>query len=99
MADRVALVAFSEFGRRVAENGSFGTDHGTAAPVFLAGGAVQAGLVGTTPSLGDLEIGDLKSALDFRSIYATLLEEWLTLSAEKALGGRFPQLPLFAKGA
>lgn len=95
LADRVALLMFSEFGRRVAENGSFGTDHGTAAPVFLAGAAVRPGLFGTTPSLLELEDGDLKNSLDFRCIYATLLEEWLGLSAEKALGGLFKPLPLF----
>ena len=60
LADRVLVLAFSEFGRRPAENGSLGTDHGTAGPVFLAGTAVKPGLVGKTPSLGDLQDGDLK---------------------------------------
>jgi uncharacterized protein (DUF1501 family) len=95
LADRVTVLAFSEFGRRVAENGSAGTDHGTAAPVFLAGTRVRAGLVGTTPSLTDLQDGDLKAGLDFRRVYATILESWLGLSAKAALGGEFRPLPLF----
>jgi uncharacterized protein (DUF1501 family) len=94
LADRVAVLAFSEFGRRVAENGS-GTDHGTAGPVFLAGGAVRGGFVGATPSLTDLEDGDLKVGIDFRRVYATVLEDWLGLPAEAALGQRFDRLPLF----
>jgi uncharacterized protein (DUF1501 family) len=95
LADRVAVLAFSEFGRRVAENGS-GTDHGTAGPVFLAGGRVKAGLVGRTPSLLDLQAGDLKVGLDFRRVYATVLEEWLGIPARAALAGGFEQLPLFS---
>ena len=63
LADRAARLVFSEFGRRVAENATHGTDHGTAAPVFLIGGAIRGGLVGTTPSLTDLEDGDLKTHL------------------------------------
>ena len=59
LADRVVVMAFSEFGRRPQENGSLGTDHGTAGPVFLAGATVKPGLVGKTPSLGDLQDGDL----------------------------------------
>jgi uncharacterized protein (DUF1501 family) len=95
LEDRVALFAFSEFGRRVEENASGGTDHGTAAPVLLAGGRVRGGLVGTTPRLLDLEDGDLKWSLDFRRVYATVLEAWLGIPAEQALGGRFEPLPLF----
>ena len=86
LADRVVVMAFSEFGRRVQENGSLGTDHGTAGPVFVAGPAVQSALIGETPSLGDLEQGDLRMSIDFRQVYATLLEGWLGLSAEAALG-------------
>jgi uncharacterized protein (DUF1501 family) len=96
LAERVAVLCFSEFGRRVAENGSQGTDHGTAGPVFLAGVPVRGGLVGLTPSLADLEDGDLKMTTDFRRVYATVLEEWLGLSAREALGGTFAKLPLFA---
>jgi uncharacterized protein (DUF1501 family) len=93
--ERVAVLCFSEFGRRVAENGSYGTDHGTAGPVFLAGGRVRGGLVGATPSLGDLEGGDLKMSIDFRRVYATALEDWLGLPARAVLAGDFERLPLF----
>jgi uncharacterized protein (DUF1501 family) len=95
LAERVAVLAFSEFGRRVAENGSAGTDHGTAGPVFLAGPRVRPGLAGATPSLLDLEDGDLKVGLDFRRVYASVLEDWLGLPSRPALGGAFERLPLF----
>jgi uncharacterized protein (DUF1501 family) len=94
LAERVLVLGFSEFGRRVAENGSAGTDHGAAAPIILAGPGVRAGLLGTYPSLTELENGDLKSHIDFRQVYSTLLEKWLGLPAEPALGGRFEQLAL-----
>jgi uncharacterized protein (DUF1501 family) len=93
-ADRVVLLAFSEFGRRPAENGSLGTDHGTAGPMFLAGPKVRAGLVGQTPRLGELVDGDLKWSIDFRQVYATLLEKCLGIPAETVLGQRFENLPL-----
>jgi uncharacterized protein (DUF1501 family) len=93
--DRVIVLVFSEFGRRVAENGSLGTDHGTAGPVLLAGPRVNPGLVGETPSLLDLQEGDLKMGLDFRRVYATVLEDWLGLPARTALGGDFPRVTLF----
>jgi uncharacterized protein (DUF1501 family) len=97
LADRVAVLLFSEFGRTVRENGSAGTDHGTAGPVFLAGPAVRGGLVGATPSLLDLDPqdGDLKTGIDFRRIYATVLEDWLELPSKDALGGTHEPLPLF----
>jgi uncharacterized protein (DUF1501 family) len=95
MADRVAVLCFSEFGRRVDENGSAGTDHGTAGPVLLTGKGVRGGLVGKTPSLLDLQDGDLKMSMDFRQIYATVLEDWLGLPARTALAGEFAKLPLF----
>ena len=79
LADRVLLMAFSEFGRRPDENGSLGTDHGTAGPVFLAGTRLKAGLIGETPRLGELAGGDLKWSIDFRRVYATLLDQWLSL--------------------
>jgi uncharacterized protein (DUF1501 family) len=96
LADRVAVLGFSEFGRTIAENGSAGTDHGTAGPVFLAGAGVKGGLVGATPSLLDLDPkdGDLKRSLDFRQVYATVLEDWLGLPAKEVLGGTFECLPL-----
>ena len=89
LADGVLLLAFSEFGRRPAENGSLGTDHGTAGPVFLAGSKAKAGLIGETPRLGELVDGDLKWSIDFRRVYATLLDRWLGLPAEAVLGQRF----------
>jgi uncharacterized protein (DUF1501 family) len=95
LAERVVVLCFSEFGRRVEENASAGTDHGTAGPVFLAGQAVKAGLVGQPPSLTDLADGDLKMGIDFRRVYATVLEDWLGLSAQQALGAAYERLPLF----
>ncbi len=95
LAERVAVLVFSEFGRRVRENGSQGTDHGTAGPVLLAGPGVKAGLVGRTPSLVDLEDGDLKMDIDFRRLYATVLEDWLGLPSKAALDAEFEKLRLF----
>src|SRR5205085_9366163 len=77
LADRVTLLAFSEFGRTIKENGSGGTDHGTAGAVFLAGPHVKGGVVGTLPSLTDLDKGEPKMTTDFRRVYATLLADWL----------------------
>ena len=91
--DRVLVLAFSEFGRRVEENDSQGTDHGTAGPVFLAGPGVNTGLHGKTPSLTDLAAGDLKSSTDFRDVYATVLDKWLTLPGPDSLAN-FKDLPL-----
>jgi uncharacterized protein (DUF1501 family) len=95
LAERVTVLAFSEFGRRVQENGSAGTDHGTAGPVILAGPGVKAGVVGDTPSLLDLDEGDLKMVVDFRRVYATVLHDWLGLDPAVAVGGKFERLPLF----
>jgi uncharacterized protein (DUF1501 family) len=97
LEERVTVLAFSEFGRTVRENGSAGTDHGTAGPVFLAGPRVQAGLVGTAPKLLDPDPrhGDLRVGLDFRRVYAAVLEDWLGLPAGAALGAAFEKLPLF----
>ena len=87
LADRVAVLCFSEFGRRVAENDSAGTDHGTAGPVLIAGAKIRTGLAGSTPSLTDLADGDLKWSVDFRQIYASVLEEWLELPGQaRAIG-------------
>jgi uncharacterized protein (DUF1501 family) len=87
--DRVVVLSFSEFGRPLIENASLGTDHGTVGPVFIAGANVKSGLYGTTPSLTDLDNGDLKMSLDFRQVYATLLNRWLNVSTEPVLGGSF----------
>jgi uncharacterized protein (DUF1501 family) len=95
LAERVTVLCFSEFGRRVRENGSLGTDHGTAGPVFLAGSCIKAGLVGETPRLLNLQDGDLKMKVDFRSVYAGVLEDWLGLPAKPALGRDFGKLSLF----
>jgi uncharacterized protein (DUF1501 family) len=95
LADRVVVMCFSEFGRRVGENASQGTDHGTAGPVFLAGTSVKAGLLGKAPKLLDLHEGDLKMTVDFRRVYASLLEDWLGLPSKPALGGDFDKLALF----
>jgi uncharacterized protein (DUF1501 family) len=90
--DRVLVLAFSEFGRRVKENDSQGTDHGAAGPVFLAGSQTIGGLVGTAPDLGDLDEGDLKMSTDLRQIYATILADWLGLDAASVLGGEFAKV-------
>ena len=93
--NRVAVLCFSEFGRRVEENGSSGTDHGTAGPVFLVGSRVQGGLVGTPPSLVDLDAeGDLKMTVDFRRVYASVLEHWLGISRRPILGESYAAFSL-----
>jgi uncharacterized protein (DUF1501 family) len=93
---RVLTMTFSEFGRRVAENGSRGTDHGTAAPVFVIGGGVKGGLYGEHPSLDALDNGNLRFTTDFRSVYATVLEKWLKRPSSGIVGAGFAQLPLLA---
>jgi uncharacterized protein (DUF1501 family) len=91
---RVLVMTFSEFGRRVAENANGGTDHGAAAPMFVFGDKVKAGLLGTEPSLApkDLLNGDVKYTVDFRSIYAGILEGWLKTPSAPILGRQFPPL-------
>ena len=91
----MTVLCFSEFGRRVAENSSAGTDHGTAGLVFLAGPRVRAGLQGRVPSLTDLVDGDPKISTDFRRVYAAVLEDWLALPSRSALGAKFEPMPLF----
>jgi uncharacterized protein (DUF1501 family) len=88
-AERVVTLVFSEFGRRVKQNGSGGTDHGTAAPVFVIGAGVKPGVVGRHPSLVDLDQGDLKFGVDFRSVYASLLGDWMKAPADQILRGQF----------
>jgi uncharacterized protein (DUF1501 family) len=94
---RVTLMTFSEFGRRVKENASGGTDHGAAAPLFLAGGGVKAGLLGQMPSLApkDLFDGDVKYNTDFRSVYATVLEKHLGVKSEPILKKDFPTIQAY----
>ena len=92
--ERVLLITFSEFGRRVAENANNGTDHGTAAPMFLIGGRVKPGLFGTHPSLTNLDNGDLKFGTDFRCVYASVLENWLRAPSQLVLGRKFSTLPI-----
>jgi uncharacterized protein (DUF1501 family) len=92
LQDSVLAMTFSEFGRRVGQNASNGTDHGTAMPVFIIGGKVKGGVYGTHPSLTDLDQGDLKFTLDFRSIYATVLERWLGHDASGIIDGTFDRV-------
>lgn len=92
--ERVMLMTFSEFGRRVQVNASGGTDHGAAAPMFLMGPKVNAGLAGKYPSLTDLDQGDLKYNLDFRNVYASVLQNWLGTPSRPILGGQFPTMNL-----
>ncbi len=94
----VLVMTYSEFGRRAAENGSGGTDHGTAAPQFLLGGRVRGGLHGTQPSLDTLlPGGDLRFAIDYRRLYATVVEEWWRLPVLPEWSGHFPPLGVIRK--
>ena len=96
-ADDVAVMMFTEFGRRVEENASLGTDHGTATPMFVIGAGVDGGLHGRHPSLTDLDDGNLKMTTDFRRVYATMIEDWLGFSdSESILKGSFEPMRLFA---
>jgi uncharacterized protein (DUF1501 family) len=93
-ASRVLVLVFSEFGRRLRENASAGTDHGTAAPVFLVGPGVRAGVHGPYPNLQDLVDGDPRHAVDFRSVYAAVLDQWLACPNATVLGKGFTALPV-----
>ncbi len=94
--DDVAIMMFTEFGRRVEENASLGTDHGTATPMFVIGSGVRGGLHGRHPSLTDLDDGNLKMTTDFRRVYATMIEKWLGVhDSASILKGSFESLPLF----
>ena len=93
LADNVVLMTWSEFGRRPNENASRGTDHGTASPQFVVGNAVKGGVYGQQPSLSDLDsAGNIKFNVDFRSIYATILDKWLGADSQSILGGHFDNL-------
>ncbi len=94
--DDVAVMIFTEFGRRVEENGSLGTDHGTATPMFLVGKGVKGGFYGRHPSLTDLDDGNMKMTTDFRRVYATAIGEWLGYEqTQLVLKGKFEPLGVF----
>jgi uncharacterized protein (DUF1501 family) len=93
--DKTMVMIWSEFGRRVADNASDGTDHGTANNILLLGNRVKGGVYGADPNLTDLEAGNLKSKIDFRSVYQTIIESWFGNSnsdARKVMGGDFGNL-------
>ncbi|MFD3294181.1 DUF1501 domain-containing protein [Aquirufa sp. KTFRIE-69F] len=98
-ADKVTLMTFSEFGRRVNQNGTTGTDHGTAAPLFVIGNTVRGGLIGDNPNLANLDSnGDLKPNFDYRQVYSTVLSDHLGLSTTSTAGifkKSFDRLPIF----
>ncbi|SMY06962.1 DUF1501 domain-containing protein [Flavimaricola marinus] len=98
--DDVLLMAFSEFGRRVAENTSLGTDHGTAGPAFIIGKPIHGGHYGGVPSLTDLDEGNLKYTTDFRRVYATLIRGWMGHDAVGTILSKdFEPLPVFRRSA
>ncbi len=94
LADRVLVVTFSEFGRRIAENGSRGTDHGAGAPMFIAGPAARAGVVGGPPRLDRAMEGDVPHEVDFRQVYASVLDNWLRVPHVPVLGERVETVPI-----
>jgi uncharacterized protein (DUF1501 family) len=99
LADNVVMIEWSEFGRRPNENASFGTDHGTAAPLLVIGNPVRGGLYGEQPSLAATDLdsaGNMKFTVDFRSVYATLLDKWLGVDSKAVLGGAFENVGFIA---
>lgn len=92
---KVTVMVFSEFGRRCQENGSQGTDHGAAAPMFVVGGSVKGGFIGSNPDLVNLDRGDLKWHTDFRQVYATVLDEWMGSDSESIFGSKFEHVQIF----
>ncbi|MEZ4903171.1 MAG: DUF1501 domain-containing protein [Spirosomataceae bacterium] len=104
LADKVVLMTFSEFGRRVTQNGTTGTDHGSAAPLFVVGSGVRGGILGKNPVLSDLDSnGDIKFEFDFRQIYSTILQDHLgveTSVTKNIMGDKdFTTLPIFKYAA
>ena len=91
LEDRVVTMTFSEFGRRAASNGSYGTDHGTAAPMFVFGSGVRPGIYGTNPDLSDLNRGNLRNQFDYRQVFAAVLQDWMGASNEALVQTRFDQ--------
>ena len=99
LADNTLVMQWSEFGRRVEENTSFGTDHGTAAPLFVIGNQVKGGIFGSQPSLNTMDLdsaGNMKFAVDFRSVYSTVLDRWLGVDSGPILGQRFEDVGFLA---
>jgi uncharacterized protein (DUF1501 family) len=94
--NRVLVMTYSEFGRRAAQNGSNGTDHGTAAPHFAIGAKVRSGLYGPAPDLTDLDGGDIKHAIDYRRLYVTVAERWWEIPGAAAALGGHKALPILA---
>ncbi|HVE51585.1 MAG TPA: DUF1501 domain-containing protein [Casimicrobiaceae bacterium] len=92
--DETLVLTYAEFGRRPRENQSQGTDHGTANVHFAIGGRVKGGLFGATPSLTGVNDGNIPHAIDFRSVYASVLEQWWDLDSRSTLGGRYETLPI-----
>jgi uncharacterized protein (DUF1501 family) len=93
--DQSVVMVVSEFGRRVAENRSGGTDHGEATSVFALGSAIKGGMYGPNLDLSQLNDGNLATRIDLRSVYASVLERWLRTNSSTILGGTFPTIPLF----
>ena len=97
LLDQTLILEFSEFGRRISENGSQGTDHGAAGVMMAMGGGVRGGIYGTAPSLNpspdnatlENNGGDVRYETDFRSVYARVLDNWLGANSEAILGGNF----------
>ena len=95
-AQNTVTMTWSEFGRRAGQNASDGTDHGSAAPLFIVGGAVKGGFYGDMPALTNLDAGNLRYTTDFRSVYATLLDQWLQADANALLGASYDRLGFLA---
>ncbi len=95
-AQRVLTMTFSEFGRRIAENASRGTDHGEGSPLFLIGGGVKGGIYGAYPDLSNPNMGNVRFGTDFRSVYATVLERWLGRPSQPILQGSFGSIAALA---
>ena len=97
--ENVVIMTWSEFGRRAKSNASDGTDHGTAVPIFFIGTPVKGGFYGERPNLGNLSSDNLRYTIDFRSVYATVLERWFDAPSNDILGGQFETLPVFNTAA
>ncbi|MDH5286506.1 MAG: DUF1501 domain-containing protein, partial [Betaproteobacteria bacterium] len=95
--DEALVLTYAEFGRRPKENLNGGTDHGTAGVHFALGGRVRGGLYGAMPDLARLDgEGNVAHTLDFRSVYATVLQRWWSIGASEVLGGRFEGVDFLA---